>query len=105
MPNHQFYIVENEVYSFININTCLIPKILSIMYGGVHFQECYNRDGGYCSNMIIICRISLFTVYYIVKNKVYSFLNFNTCLIPKILSIMYGGVHFQECYNRDGSHY
>ena len=55
MPNHQFYIVENEVYSFININTCLIPKILSIMYGGVHFQECFNRDGNYCSNMIIIC--------------------------------------------------
>ena len=45
-----------------------LKKILSIMYGGVHFQECYNRDGGYCSNMIIICRISLFTVYYIVKN-------------------------------------
>ena len=58
MQNHQFYIVENEVYSFLNFNTGLIPKILSIMYGGVHFQECYNRDGGYCSNMIIICRIS-----------------------------------------------
>ena len=28
------------------------------MYGGVHFQECYKRDGGYCSNMIIICHIS-----------------------------------------------
>ena len=67
MPNHQFYIVENEVYSIININTCLIPKILSIMYGGVHFQDCYNRDGGYCSNMIIMCRVSMFTVYYIVK--------------------------------------
>ena len=38
------------------------------MYGGVHFQECYNRDGSYYSNMIIICRISMFTVYYIVKN-------------------------------------
>ena len=24
------------------------------MYGGVHFQDCYNRDGGYCSNMIIV---------------------------------------------------
>ena len=23
-----------------------------------HFQDCYNRVGGYCSNMIIICRIS-----------------------------------------------
>ena len=45
-----------------------IPEILSIMYGGVHFQECYNRDGSYCSNMINICRISMFTVYYIVKN-------------------------------------
>ena len=35
MPNHQFYIVENEVYSFININACLInpfpPSVL--MYG------------------------------------------------------------------------
>ena len=68
MRNHQFYIIQNEVHSFININTCLIPKILSIMYGGVHFKECYNRDGAYCSNMIIICRISLFTVYYIVEN-------------------------------------
>ena len=68
LPNHQFYNVENEAYSFININTCLIPKILSIMYLGVHFQECYNRDGAYCSNMIIICRILMFTVYYIVKN-------------------------------------
>ena len=28
------------------------------MYKGVHVQECYNRDGGYFSNMIIICRIS-----------------------------------------------
>ena len=73
------------------------------MYRGVHFQECYNRDGGYCSNMIIICRISPFTVY-IVENYMYSFLNFNTCLIPKILSIMYGGVHFQEYYNRDGGY-
>ena len=64
MSNHQFYIVENELYSFININTCLIPKILSKMYGGVHFQECYNRGGGYCSYMIIenfvcICRSNL----------------------------------------------
>ena len=24
------------------------------MYGGVHFQECYNRDGGYCSNMLTL---------------------------------------------------
>ena len=68
MPNHQFYIFENEVYSFIYINTCLIPKILSIMYGGVHLKECYNRDGSYCSNMIIICLVSMFTVYYTVKN-------------------------------------
>ena len=58
MQNHQFYIVENEVYSFLNFNTRLIPKILSIMYGRVHFQECFNRDGGYYSNMIFICRIS-----------------------------------------------
>ena len=63
MPNHQFYIVENEVYSFININTRLIPKILSIMYGGVHFQECYNRDEGYCSNFDNY--LSYFTVYCI----------------------------------------
>ena len=41
----------------------------------------------------------MFTVYYIVKNEVYSFINFNTCLFPKFLYIMYGGVHFQECYN------
>ena len=27
------------------------------MHGGVHFQDGYNRNGGYCSNMIIFCRI------------------------------------------------
>ena len=56
------------------------------------------RDENYYSNMIIVCRISMFTVYYIVKNYVYSFINFNTCLFHKILSIVYEGVHFRKCY-------
>ena len=37
---HQYYVAQ-KVHSFVNFNMCLFPKILSIMYGGVHFQECY----------------------------------------------------------------
>ena len=47
----------------------------------------------------------MFTVYYIVKNEVYSFINFNMCLFHKILSTMNGGVHFQECYIETQSFY
>ena len=36
----------------------------------------------------------MFSVYYIVKNEVHSFINFNTCLFHKILSIMNGGSTF-----------
>ena len=41
ISDHQYYIAKNEVYSFINFNTCLFHKILSIMNRGVHFQEYY----------------------------------------------------------------
>ena len=33
-------------------------------------------DANYYLKMIIICRISMLTVYNIIKNKVYSFINF-----------------------------
>ena len=54
-------------------------------------------DVNYYSIMIIICRISMFTVNHIVKNEVFSFININTCSFHKILSIMYGGV--QQSHN------
>ena len=39
------------------------------MYGGVHFQECYNRDGGYYSNMIIL--FVVFHNYFTILTKIY----------------------------------